>query len=398
MKPPVKVPALILYLLRSAIALRKRCAKWFQNNGANEELEADNLQHSHFIGVLEEVLHTLEPNSVSDSTNSAHKGMHSQSKTTSQNIAGAKSETELDILTNLYDVLSIEENALDEQPTADTATSAKNVASSKTTPPTPPKKLYEVEPTDEDLIFAFFCFFYDLHELRKFLLTLWIRYRDRSLDLMSVSVTTNTAINLVSRAEEDFFATHPILTSEFLEKIPALMPRARGRVEDLLNNMSDSIDSFFMQTQTTLKGFCDSIQEGGVPQITIKQCGVSDLPTDQSGTTIHQVKGDQGVLLLALTEIFYMTQMEGTPIADELTHGFVSMVFDKTSSLWVAYAAQIFLDIYNVLGEDVGRRVFRTAGIWNSYLLGSQGILQLEPVQYFSGVQGKRLRKSNRTH
>jgi hypothetical protein len=356
-KPPVKVPALILYLIRSAIELRKRCAEWFQNNGANEELEVDNLTHSHFIGVLEEVLHILEPNSVSDGTNSTHEGRHSESKTTSQNIAGAKSETGLDKLTNLYDVLSIESNALDDAtPTADTATSAKNIVSSKTTPPTLPKKLYEVESTDEDLIFAFYCFFYDLHELRKFLLKLWIRYKDRSLDLMSVSVTTNTAINLVSRAEEDFFATHPILTSEFLEKIPALVPRTRGHLDNLLNNAkSESIHPFFLQTQTTLKWFCDRVQQG-VPQTVIKQCGVSDLPTDQSGNTIqHQVERDQGVLILALTEIFYMTQMKSTPIADELTHGFASMVFEKTLPLWMAYAAQIFLDIYNVLGADVGR-------------------------------------------
>ena len=38
----------------------------------------DNLNHSHFIGVLERVLQILEPNSVSESTSSAQERMHSQ--------------------------------------------------------------------------------------------------------------------------------------------------------------------------------------------------------------------------------------------------------------------------------------------------------------------------------
>ena len=201
LQPSVKVPRLILSLIRSAIALRKRCADWFQKNGDKEEVILDNLNHSHFIGVLERVLQILEPKSVSESTDSAQEGMHTQNMD-----GGAKSETELDRLTNIYDVLSIDEND-DSTATPATATAAQNVASCQTTPPPSRKKIYEMETTDEELIFAFFCFFDDLHELRKFLLTLWLQYKDRSLDLMTVSVTTNTAINLVSRVEQDFLAT-----------------------------------------------------------------------------------------------------------------------------------------------------------------------------------------------
>src|SRR3982074_3453883 len=35
-------------------------------------------------------------------------------------------------------------------------------------------------------------------------------HKDRTLDLMTVSVTTNTAFNLANRMEEDFYTTFPI--------------------------------------------------------------------------------------------------------------------------------------------------------------------------------------------
>src|SRR5271167_2118079 len=53
LKPPVKVPRLILSCIRSAVTLRKRCSEWFQKNRAEEELMPDDLSHSHFICVLE---------------------------------------------------------------------------------------------------------------------------------------------------------------------------------------------------------------------------------------------------------------------------------------------------------------------------------------------------------
>ena len=84
----------------------------------------------------------------------------------------------MDKLTNIYDVLSIDENAFDDSTaTPVTTTTAQNVVSRQTTPP-PPRKTYEMEPTEEEFIFAFFCFLYDLNELRKFLLTLWLQYKD----------------------------------------------------------------------------------------------------------------------------------------------------------------------------------------------------------------------------
>ena len=208
LKPPVKVPRFILSLICSAISLRKHCATWFQKTEANEELENDNASHSHFIRVLERVLQILEPNLASQSTSSAQERMHSRKVDTGV-------ESEMDKLTNIYDVLSIDEDAFDDSAeTPVTTTTVQKDASRQTTPPTP-RKTYEMEPTEEEFVFAFSCFLSDLKELRKFLRTLWLQYKDGTLDLITVSVTTNTAINLISRAELDLFSAFPTIESPF---------------------------------------------------------------------------------------------------------------------------------------------------------------------------------------
>src|SRR5208337_904640 len=78
-KPPVKVPSFTINIIRSAIAMRKRCADWFQKQATTEESMPDDMKHSHFIVVLERVLEILKPNSTSESTDSNHEGKHGKS-------------------------------------------------------------------------------------------------------------------------------------------------------------------------------------------------------------------------------------------------------------------------------------------------------------------------------
>ena len=54
----IRVPRLVAVLISRAIALRKRCSAWFLKHGKGET-EA-NSGHTHFVAVLEEVLHILE--------------------------------------------------------------------------------------------------------------------------------------------------------------------------------------------------------------------------------------------------------------------------------------------------------------------------------------------------
>ena len=129
-----------------------------------------------------------------------------------------------------------------------------------------------METTKDDANFALFCLFEDLNELRNFLRGLWLRYKDRNLDLITVSVTTNIAISLVSHVEQDLLATYPTLESlnELAQKFRAVTreknPRVHGRLDDLAKHVTPNLDDwFFLPVLTSLKTFCDIIHKGEVP-------------------------------------------------------------------------------------------------------------------------------------
>ena len=60
--------------------------------------------------------------------------------------------------------------------------------------------------SDIDDAFAIFCFFEDLHRLQDFVKETWDSYRVGKCDLRVASVTTNLALSLVRRAEEELIA------------------------------------------------------------------------------------------------------------------------------------------------------------------------------------------------
>ena len=361
-KPPVKVPQIISRLLDRAIGLRKRCATWFQNKAVTDQGLSANSKHWHFIGILESVLQILHPNWASDTANSAHQ---SKIATPSTN-APAKSECELDNLVNLYDVLYIDD--LDEDSTAapTLATPVKNAASPKKRCSETRKIVYEAETTMEEVYFAMFCFFNDLNRLREFLRNLWQQYDAGTLNLMTVSVTTNTAINIVRRAEQDLVTTFPILESydKITRTISGLMYEIRGEdpsapddpdnvlTNDAILNLADWV---YLSPHSIIKTFCKATKSYNMS---------IDNRADYAGfynpsISSHERMDLNGFILIdGLTELSYVAKYGydvGLPVVDELIEGLHSAFIDEAVPLWVAYAAQIFVDIQIVLRDNVAR-------------------------------------------
>ena len=54
-------------------------------------------------------------------------------------------------------------------------------------------------------------------------------------------------------------------------------------------------------------------------------------------------------------EVFFLSQIDDSPVLDELTDGLSAMIRKNKFQLWIVYATQIFLDINKALQEDVGR-------------------------------------------
>jgi hypothetical protein len=114
-------------------------------------------------------------------------------------------------MTNIFDVLNIEENELNESvgPTSTTpiVRLSQNVASQ-----IPPRR-YELKVDDEEVCFALYCLFDDLDRSREFIHDLWSDSRVGKIDLITTSMTTNMAINLDHRVEQEFIAIFPKLKS-----------------------------------------------------------------------------------------------------------------------------------------------------------------------------------------
>ena len=347
LKPPVKVPRFILSLICSAISLRKHCAKWFQKTEANPELANDNASHSHFIRVLERVLEILEPNLASQSTSSAQERMNSRKVDTGV-------ESEIDKLTNIYHVLSIDENAFEDSAETPVTRNAAQKDPSRQTTPQSPRKTYEMEHTEEEFVFAFSCLLSDLNELRKFLRTLWFQYKDGSVDLITVSVTTNTAINLVRRAELDLYSTFPTIQSPF-EVIQKLFLAAIEEDPDCMDDatehsVSDADEGLFLFTILPLIKFCKMFRSGRV--------NISYPLDDHDLNPEHSTPkraDDENHLFQTLIEVFFLSQIEDSLVLDELTDGLSTMIYENKIQIWIVYATQIFLDIDKALQEDIGR-------------------------------------------
>jgi hypothetical protein len=269
----------------------------------------------------------------------------------------------VDLDSNPFDVLYIDEDVLNDS----TAPPETSIAAPSNRSPSL-KVTYEMEDTDDaEIGFALYCFFNDLNRLREFLRHLWSDYQAGNVDLITASVTTNTAMELVQREEKEFFAMYPILGGHQLAEVLYDMicemrgqdPGAREEEEDLINyKMLDVAEWLYMPPYSLLLAFCeDVIHDGHTPVIKPGYFGVYDPNADRSKLTDRQrMLEDKIILLESLPEFFVFAQVnDNLVVPDELTLGLHSVFAQKTVPLWVCYSAQIFLDINHVLRADVVR-------------------------------------------
>lgn len=75
--------------------------------------------------------------------------------------------------------------------------------------------VYELEIQHRtNLVFLIFCFFEDLHRIQDFLKETWGKQKAGTADLESAAITTNIALDIVRRAEEDIIATAPAMLAK----------------------------------------------------------------------------------------------------------------------------------------------------------------------------------------
>lgn len=68
---------------------------------------------------------------------------------------------------------------------------------------------WDAEDEEDELYFMIYCFFKDFNYLREYIQERWCDYQDGILSLAAVSVTTNTAFELLQRSERELLSQIP---------------------------------------------------------------------------------------------------------------------------------------------------------------------------------------------
>jgi hypothetical protein len=199
--PKVVVPTSIMTLLSEVISLRKEVSELFGNTITGDDGEFEG--HTYFIGVLEQVkklyvfnFHIIvfpQINADSDISYSLQPLAPEKS---------AKNQTEPkpkeNVLQNVFEALTLEE-----PPETDESIS---VTSTALVVPASTQQKYDIESDHNEIIMSSLFFFRDLKYIRDYLTGLWARYVIDEMDLVTVTVVTNTAIELLHHTIQELMS------------------------------------------------------------------------------------------------------------------------------------------------------------------------------------------------
>jgi hypothetical protein len=175
----------LIKVINRVIKARKRSQDYFDQLTEGKDKGKDG--HAHFIEVLQDVLQKLEPLCREDCMPEAIPKT-SESKTRKENA------------TNIFENLTVEE------PSNPPLQPQIPQADQLNTPIT-----FEDDSSGDSstILFAVYCLFQDVTNVRTFLQDLWRNKKAGKVDLITAAITTNTAIDLVKRLEEEFRTDSP---------------------------------------------------------------------------------------------------------------------------------------------------------------------------------------------
>jgi hypothetical protein len=369
----VRIPNGFLNLIKRCIMARSCTTDWYASNAPEDDQDAmeDVEKHSHFTSVLEIVFRTLMARfsaTDSDRIQKAPTAKPGHDQTTSD----AKTTP----LANLFELLAVEDHddGLDE---AGEGHADAPIASSSEAKPETPKARYEIEHDDNDIeeefFFALHLFFCDLHYLKVVLEELWESYKEGEADLTVAAVVTNTAFDLVRRAEADFLREMPIPKRYaqwssgadlcYLNYIDVSVGKGCGpedheRPGDSFDfRRYDDVEHCFLVPYLCLKQFDREVQErnGRIPMMSVEQERRLVTGPRSELTPREKDEEDTTILMSSVAVIASFVYVSNAPSEDEFSAGIRDLIKKQNLPLWLVFAAQSYLDVHHILRTDVGR-------------------------------------------
>ena len=343
----ITMPKCVYNAGHRAVALRKRCAMWYQERSADEAstaTRASDRAHWVFIELLERILAILSP--ILDLGT----------------VRSGKDNEEINLSNDdnyfapLSSMLQHPEEEIEPEEYSPTEVMSSSSALGSRQPE--PKYGFDVESeseyAQEDVLLAVFCLFDDLGRLRSFLKAVWTQYHQRNCELPTVSVLTNTVIDIARRAEnrfnndfppyQGFEATKRVVFGDDLERIDGL-----GDDNPML-----------LRTHGLLTfALCDHLAKPMESPFLPQDNESDDSALNRSEKErIERFRQDEMMIGDLLEEICLLDSVPdyNIPVQDELTAGLRRMLCTREiPSIWLAFAIQVFLDIKNIMQDQIPR-------------------------------------------
>lgn len=372
-KKGLQLPAEVANVVERAIAARSRCTNWFRTiTKATGGSGQDDEKHAYFTNILSTALRTLKP-VTADSAEST-----GAAKPASVNKQG---DSAIDTLHNRFNLLNVEE------PSEVVDMSAAKVESvRKPTRNEKPEedRIYELLlDFQEELIFESYCLFEDMHQIQEYIMDVWAEYRADKVDLMTATVTTNAAIDMIKHMEANITSRAPSLFPKkeaywrFLGMLQLDQALQQGYdLDDRLAGTQSleitALDDFlYLPTARSADAMYRQYQaKAAYPYVIMPaRTGYVARPELLELPKYKQMQEEHERLVQMLMDMtFYLDvssrydkEDNGPQWAsqrarpDNITKAAAAMKFDGEFSVWIVFACRILLDIQTTMGKDVDK-------------------------------------------
>jgi hypothetical protein len=340
-KTRVEVTPDLVATIDRTIAARKEHFVW---NGG-DDIQSDE-RHQYFVGVLEEVRTILRPRMSAEALG--------RNNISTNLVASAMPPGSRDELANKFKDLAVEEPS-------DDYLNAPPTPSSSSSPKGPNYQAGLLDQLEEEY-FALHCLYKDLNNLRNWISKTWQEYSLGLVGLVAASISTNVALEFARGMSDNliksfskFADAHEAIKTIYL---PTCIfrgedPDCRYRPDDPFNmKMYDVVDCLFIGPFMLLESFLDVLVPGTAPLMKPGYYGVYNPESDREKMSDRGKFNEDKILLLELLPDFYLLcyGKSGAMLSeDEFTRGLRTYFGNKKVSIWLSFAAQIFLDINHLL-------------------------------------------------
>lgn len=197
--PPITIPKSVIQAAKSAIHARIQCSKWFaQHIEITPDIKRSNQSHAHFNAVLRQILHILL----------SLEGSHNLTRHDQERSILSIDQTPRSRFASLETEYTLSTESDSDMAPAESPRPARSGATQDPSPALSGPG-YTIEAPDDEWLTALSCALEDMRSLRHCIRRYCHQYKSREIDCGTLSMTANTAVDMVEQLEAQLVKSTP---------------------------------------------------------------------------------------------------------------------------------------------------------------------------------------------